>query len=279
MQHKINPHATPSMSPWSLLARVWSSRQLLSQLTRTEVHGRSKGSLLGLLWLVLTPMLLLAVYTFVFSRVLRTQWGASSESTAAFASVLFVGLSVFNVFADILNRSARLVVDHANYVKRVVFPLELLVVVSCLATLYQFAVNMLVLLASLWLFSNGFPTTVFYLPLVLLPVVLLALGGAWFISSLGAYLRDIAPMVSLGITALLFLSPVFYPVEAMPQSLQAWYAFNPLALAIAQARGVLLWGVAPSWIGLTWQILGSCLLAWLGFCWFQMTKKGFADVL
>jgi lipopolysaccharide transport system permease protein len=275
----MSPHATPSLSPWSFLALMWNSRQLLSQLTRREIHGRSKGSILGLLWLVITPMLLLAVYTFVFSKVLKTQWSASTESTAVFASILFVGLCIFNVLADVLNRSARLIIDHANYVKRVVFPLELLVVVSCLATLYQFAINMLVLLASLLLFSDGPSIIVFYLPLVVLPVVLLALGGGWLISSLGVYLRDVAPLVALAITALLFLSPVFYPVEAMPQSLQAWYAFNPLALAIAQARGVLLWGTAPSWISLAWQILGSSFLAWLGFCWFQITKKGFADVL
>lgn len=267
------------MSPWGLLVLMWKSRQLLSQLTRREIHGRSKGSLLGLLWLVLTPMLLLAVYTFVFSKVLKTQWGTPADSTAAFASILFVGLCIFNVFADVVNRSARLVVDQANYVKRVVFPLELLVVVSCLATLFQFTINMLVLLASLWLYSNGPPVTAFYMPLVVLPVVLLALGGGWLISSLGVYLRDIAPLVALAITALLFLSPVFYPVEAMPPSLQAWYALNPLALAIAQARDVLLWGVTPSWISLVWQILSSCSLAWLGFCWFQITKKGFADVL
>ncbi len=279
MQSAVNPHASPSLSPHGLFRTLWRSRHVLRQLTHREIQARNKGSLLGLLWAVLTPLLMLVVYTFVFSKVLKTHWRSVDESTTEFASVLFVGLCVFNLFADIVNRSPRLVVDHANFVKRVVFPIEMLPVVNSLATLFQFAINVVVLVVSLLLLNGSLPLSALFLPLVIAPVLLLAIGVAWLLASLGVYLRDIAPIVALGTMALMFLSPVFYSVDAIPKEMQFWYMLNPLTVAIDQARTVLFWGGTPRWPDLAWQYLGSIGCAWLGYCWFQLTKKGFSDVL
>jgi len=274
---RVNPHAAPSLSVGYLLRLIWTSRQLLAQLTRREIHARYRGSVLGVLWALLSPLLMLGVYTLIFSGVFQAHW--ANAPTAVFASVLFVGLCVFNLFSDVLSRSPRLILDHANYVKRVVFPLELLTLVNCLVTLFQFSLNILVLLAWQGFAQGGIPLTAVFLPLVVMPVLLLAAGASWWISALGVYLRDIAPIVTLLTMALMFLSPIFYSVDTLPRDLQYWFGYNPLALIIDQARAVLIWGNYPKWRALAGLLLGSGLFAWLGFCWFQLTKKGFADVL
>lgn len=250
------------------------------QLTRREVIGRYKGSALGLLWSFFTPVLMLVVYTFVFSVVFKARWGTGEEeSRSTFAVVLFAGLIVHGLFAEVLNRAPGLILGNVNYVKKVVFPLEILPVISMGAALFHTLVSLLVLLAAFVFLNGHVQWTVVFLPLVFLPLIVFALGVAWFLASLGVYLRDVGQVIGLLTTILMFLSPIFYPVTALPERFQSWILANPLTFIIEQARAVLVWGKMPAFGGLGLYAAIASVVAWAGFAWFQKTRKGFADVL
>ncbi|WP_147653415.1 ABC transporter permease [Vulcaniibacterium gelatinicum] len=263
-----------------LVASLRHHRGLIRQLVRQEIVGRYRGSFMGLAWSLLTPILMLLIYTFVFSVVFGARWGGLPQGgKAAFAVVLFAGMAVFNVFADVVVRAPTLVVANANYVKRVVFPLEVLPVVQMGNALFHFGVSLLAWLVAAWLVLGGVPWTAWLLPLVLGPLVLGTLGLAWLLASLGVFVRDLAQTVGLLVTALLFLTPIFYPLEAIPPEYRAWFGLNPLAHVVEQARALLIAGEVPGAgeLALAWVV--GVLAMWLGFAWFQKTRKGFADVL
>lgn len=275
----VNPHAPPSLSPVALIRTIWRHRQLMAQLTWREITQRHRGSVLGLLWALLNPLLSLAVYTVVFSVVFKARWGSTQESKTVFAIVLFVGLSLHTLFADIVGRAPGLIMANTNYVKRVIFPLEILPIVNAGAALFYYSTSMLMLLtAQSWL-NGGLPLTCLLLPLVTMPLVLLALGLAWFVASLGVFLRDIGPLVTLLVMLLMFLSPVFYSMEAFPTAFHPLLLANPLTFVIEQARAVVIWGQQPNWPGLAIYTAAAILFASAGYAWFQSTRKGFADVL
>lgn len=275
----INPHAPAPSSLTSLLASLWRHRALIGQMTKREVIGRYKGSVIGLLWSFLNPILMLAVYTFVFSVVFKARWGLGGDETKSqFAVVLFVGMIVHGLFAEVLNRAPGLVLNNPNYVKKVIFPLEILPVVSMGAALFHTAVSTTVLALAL-LFMNVLPVTALLAPLVVLPLVILSLGLAWLLASLGVFVRDISQTVGIITTVSLFLAPVFFPVSALPEEYRPLIAANPLTFIIEQAREVLIWGRSPNWMGLGLYSLAASCVSWLGYAWFQKTRKGFADVL
>lgn len=279
----MNPHAEPSTSLAGLLRSLWQHRALVMQMARREVVGRYRGSVLGLAWSFFNPVLMLAVYTFVFSVVFKARWGGTvstvEESRTEFAIVLFVGMIVHGLFSEVLNRAPGLILVNQNFVKRVVFPLEILPVVSLVAALFHGLVSLAVLLAAFVLANGYLHWTALMAPLVLLPLVVLTLGLAWMLSSLGVFLRDVGQTIGLVTTVLMFLAPVFYPVQALPQAFRPWMMANPLTFIIEQMRDVLVWGRLPHWSGLAWYSLIAGVVAWLGFAWFQKTRKGFADVL
>ncbi len=276
----MNPQTAQPISLLSLIRSWWSHRQLIAQMTKREVIGRYKGSVLGLTWSFFNPILMLAVYTFVFSVVFKARWGMGEEETKSqFAMVLFAGLIVHGLFAEVLNRAPNLILSNVNYVKKVVFPLEILPGIAMGAALFHSLVSLFVLLVALFM-TNGFlHWTVILIPLVLLPLVILILGLAWMLASLGVFLRDVGQTISILTMVLLFLSPIFYPVTALPAEFRDWIMANPLTFIIEQARAVLIWGQFPDWIGLAVYIVISTTFAWLGYAWFQKTRKGFADVL
>ncbi len=279
----MNPHAEPSTSLTALLRSLWSHRALVLQMTRREVVGRYRGSVLGLAWSFFNPVLMLTVYTFVFSVVFKARWGdtasPASDSRMEFAIVLFVGMIVHGLFSEVLNRAPILILVNQNFVKRVVFPLEILPVVSLVAALFHALISLAVLLAAFVLFNGYLHWTALTAPLVLLPLVVFTLGLAWMLSSLGVFLRDVGQTIGLFTTVLMFLAPVFYPVNALPEEFRPWMMVNPLTFIIEQLRDVLVWGRPPFWVGLVWYSVAAVAVAWLGFAWFQKTRKGFADVL
>ncbi len=256
-------------------------RYLLVQLTKREIAHRYRGSVLELVWAFLNPLLMLAVYTFVFSGVFKARWGEAGveESRVDFAIILFSGLIVFNLFADILNRAPYLVLSNVNYVKKVIFPLELLPVISIGTVLFHTGLSLLVLLLIQLLFKGYIPWTVLYTPVVLLPVLLAGLGVSWLLSALTVYIRDIAQITGLLTTILLFVSSVFFPVSALPSRYQLIIYLNPLALVISESRKILVFGRSPDWniLALTSSI--GLLIALMGYWWFQKARKGFADVI
>ncbi|HEX2526393.1 MAG TPA: ABC transporter permease [Geminicoccus sp.] len=268
-----------SASPRELVASLWRNRRLAMALVEREVAGRYRGSFMGIFWSLLQPMMMLAVYTFVFSVVFQARWGTGGTSKVGFALTLFTGLVVFNIFADCLNRAPGLIVGNTNFVKRVMFPIEILPWVIMGSSLFHAAVNVLVWMVFYILIIGTPHLSAFLLPVVLLPCIMFTMGLSWMLAALGVYLRDVAQIVGVVVTALMFLSPIFYPTSSLPESYQLLMLANPLTPSVEQARDVLMWGRQPSWtLFLAYLALGM-LVAWLGFAWFQKTRKGFADVL
>lgn len=264
----------------TLAKSVSANRELVGQLIRQEVLGRYRGSLFGVAWSLLTPLLMLAIYTFVFSIVFGARWNTGGEQNSGqFAVILFAGLAVYNIFADCIIRAPMLVLGNANYVSRIVFPLELLPLVSLGNALFHFVASMVVwCVVSAWI-MGGLPWTAAALPVILLPLLLGTLGVSWILASLGVYLRDIGQVTTIIVTGLLFLSPIFYPVEAVPEKYRVVLLANPMGYMVEIARGALVFGKLPSptaWLAAA--AIGTAV-AWLGFWWFQKTRKGFADVL
>ena len=275
----MNPHATASASPMGAVRSLWTNRQLIARMGQREIIGRYKGSAMGLAWSFITPLFMLAIYTFVFSVVFQARWGTSEESKTQFAVVLFAGLIVHTLFSDVINRAPQLVLGNVNYVKKVVFPLEILPVVQLLSATFHALVSVVVLIAAQLVFQGSLPITALLLPVVLLPFLLLTLGLAWCLASLGVFVRDVGQTINLITSVMLFMSPVFFPVQSLPPALQPWMHLNPLTFVIEQVREVVVWGRLPDWQGLAVYSLASIATAWLGFAWFQKTRKGFADVL
>ena len=276
----MNPHAEHTTSPAEIWRSIWRHRSLIKQMTWREVVGRYKGSILGLAWSFLNPLMMLAVYTFVFSVVFNARWGIeASESKTDFALALFVGLVIHSLFAEVLNRAPALILSNVNYVKKVVFPLEALTFVCLSVALFHAAISFLVLLVA-FVVLNGLPSwTVIYTPVTLLPLLPLTLGFGWLLASIGVYLRDIGQLIGTTTTALLFIAPVFYPLTAIPEAYQYVLYINPLTYPILQTRAVIIFGDMPNWEGLSVYSIISVLICWIGFWWFQKTRKGFADVL
>ncbi len=276
-----NPHAAQPTSLAGLGKSLWNNHQLISQMTKREVIGRYKGSTMGLAWSFFNPVFMLVVYTFVFSEIFKSRWGGNGgdESKTQFAVLLFVGMIVFTLFSEVLNRAPVLILSNINYVKKVVFPLEILPVISMGAALFHSLISVGVLLAAFVLFNGYLHWTVILVPLVFLPLVFLALGLSWILASLGVFLRDVGQTIGIVTSVLMFLSPVFYPISAVPERFRPFIMANPLTFIIEQAREVLVWGHTPDWAGLGAYTLAATVIAWGGFAWFQKTRKGFADVL
>ena len=226
---------------------------------------------------------MLSVYTFFFAVVFKSRWGVApagtEESKTFFAVILFVGMIVHGLFAEVLNRAPTLILSNANYVKKVVFPLEILPVISMVSALFHSAVSLSVLLVVFIIFNGFLHWTLVFVPLIVLPFVIFTLGMAWMLASLGVYARDVGQTIGLAMTVMMFLSPVFYPITSLPVEFRPWILANPLTFIIEQARAVLIWGQLPNFVGLLKYAAAACLISWLGFVWFQKTRKGFADVL
>jgi lipopolysaccharide transport system permease protein len=268
-----------SISPKEMVASLWRNRYLIKKSIQREVVGRYRGSFLGILWSFFNPVFMLSVYTFVFSVVFKARWQAGSGSKTEFALILFAGLMVFNLFAECINRAPGLILSHVNYVKKVIFPLEILPWVSLGGALFHASVSLAVwLLAYMILFGTPH-ITIMLLPVVILPLLFFIVGISWGLTALGVYLRDLSQFISIITTALLFLSPIFYSASSLPEKFQKILKMNPLAPVIEQTRDVLFWGKLPDFNVLAVYFFCSLCVAWIGFAWFQKTRKGFADVL
>lgn len=263
----------------SMFGGLWSNRNLLQTSIKREVLGRYKGSVFGVLWSFFNPLLMLAIYTFVFSEIFNARWGTNTESKTEFALMLFAGLIVFNIFSDCMNRAPSLILSNLNYVKRVVYPLEILPVVSLGGALFHALISILVWILAYVLLIDVPNASVMYAPLVIMPFALLVLGLSWFLAAIGVYLRDVNQFINLVTTAVMFLSPIFYPASALPGPYRLILNVNPLTPIIEQLRAVLYFGHQPDFILLAKYSVFSLLIAWMGFMWFQKTRKGFADVL
>jgi len=257
----------------------WHQRQLIAQFVAREIHARYRQSFLGLGWLILTPLLTLAVYTLVFRYVFNSRWDGGDVSTMAFAFRLFVGLSLFNFLAECLTKAPRAIVDQPNLVKKVVFPLTVLIWTQVLAALVQLTLALGLLFIGLWIETRQIPWSVLSFPIVLIPVLYLTLGLSWMLAAIGVYLRDTQQVIGLALSLMLFLTPIFYPLSALPISWQEWMQWNLLAYWIEVLRQLIFEHSWPS--PLHYLVMCSvCLgVALFGAFVFKQTQEGFADVL
>lgn len=266
-------------NPVVIFCNLWRYRDLIKQLIKREVVGRYKGSYLGIMWSFITPLLMLCVFTFVFSEIFHSRWNVETDNKLEFALILFCGLTAFNLFAECISRAPVLIINSTNYVKKVVFPLEILPVVTIGSALVHAAISFLILSVGLALILGVINWTLIFLPLVLLPLLFLILGLSWFLSSIGVYFRDIGQVIGVFIQALMFLSPIFYPVSVIPKEFRPIYEWNPISYVVEDMRRIMIWGQMPDWNWLMSGTLIGIFVAILGHIWFQKTRKGFADVL
>jgi lipopolysaccharide transport system permease protein len=268
-------------NPVKMAQNLWAQRELIGQFTKREVLSRYKGSVLGLVWSFVTPLLMLTVYTFVFSVIFKARWGSelSDSSPVGFALTLFTGLVAFTVFSESVSRAPLLIVNNPNYVKKVVFPLEILPVSVLNSALLNSLVSLAVLLVANLSVHGFIPWTLIFLPLMYLPLIFLCLGLSWFLASLGVFVRDVGQLVGVAIQVLFFMTPIFYPIAALPANLQFILYLNPLTFIVNHFRRVILWGILPDWGEFLAVTLGMFVICMLGYIWFMKSKKTFADVV
>lgn len=258
---------------------VIRQRHLIWQFARREILARYRGSAFGLLWALAHPLIMLAAYALVFGVVFRARWGNGVDDPWGYALALYAGLVVHGLLAECLGKAPTLVTSQPNLVKKVIFPLEVLPWSGLLAALFHFVANLLVLLVFVLMLKQQIPLTAICIPVILLVMVPGLLGVQWFLASTAVYLRDVGQVVSLVITLLLFVSPIFYPLDAAPPVLRAWLLASPLTVVVEQMRAVLLFGQWPDWSALA--VYGGCslVLAIAGRWWFDRVRDGFADAL
>jgi len=271
-----------AVSPRRMVSNLWRYRELIHQLTVRETVAMHRGTNLGMAWLVAEPLLRLGVYTFIFAIVLGFRWTSmkGTDSRVEYALTLFCGIVIFGVLGTSLGRAPTLVTSKPNFVRKVVFPLEILPLAVVGSALFYALIGVLVLMAGVLLATGRVSPTAYMFPLVLVPLALLSLGVSWLLASLGVFIRDVNQVVQVFVQQVLFLmTPIFYPIDIVPEHLRFWLMLNPLAEIVQDARRTLIWGEQPHWRALGLVTLASIGMLLFGYAWFVKTRRGFADVL
>ncbi|MDD4871108.1 MAG: ABC transporter permease [Kiritimatiellae bacterium] len=267
-------------NPLTMTANLWSHRELIQQFAGRDVTGRYKGSFLGLFWSFLQPLIILLTYTFVFGVILKIRWpGKGPTNLIEFAAVMFCGMIAFSVFSECANRAPSMIVSNPNYVKKVVFPLEILPVSALMAALFHGFVSLIILLALNLVINHEIHATILLLPLVTLPLCFITLGTCWILASLGVFFRDLHQIIPLVTTVLFFLTPIFFSIDMVPAPYSTFMQFNPLSFIGESFRQSILWGTMPDWFIISVGTLFSAVFMFIGYAFFMRTKKGFADVI
>lgn len=251
---------------------------LFRQLLSRELAARYRTTSLGTFWLVLQPLLMLSVYTLVFSGIFKVRW-ANTTTTADFALILFAGLLIFNFFSEVLVTAPTLIVGQPNYIKKVVFPVAILPMVRVAAAMVTALISLGILLVAQWWVSGSVPPKAILAPIVLFEMIPMMLGLAWMISAIGVYLRDISQFTGIIASVMLFLSPIFFPPSSIPANLTFLIDINPLVLPMQVLRDLTVQSGSINWTGLIVHFLGSVVFAWLSLVLFRRLSRGFADVL
>lgn len=269
--------------PADMVRLLTSQAYLAGQLTRREVAQRYRTTVLGALWTVLQPLFMLAIFTFVFGFVMKARWpGLAAEdgpSGLQFASLLFSGLLLHGFLAECLGQAPGLVVGHVNYVKRLIFPLEVLALPLVGSALVHLLVGLAILGVFVVVAFGGLPPTALLVPVVLAPFLVLMTGLVWLLAALGVFFRDIGQVIGVIVTALLFLSPIFFPIENLPAVARDLVVLNPLTVIVTEIRAVAIWGKPPDWTALGIYTVVSFLVAWIGYYSFVRLRRSFADVV
>ncbi len=280
----MNSTATPSLpallSPWHIAANLWRHRELAWQFTLREIHIRHKGSRLGFLWTLLNPLSMLVLYAFVFRLLFRSKFGLfPDETNYDYTLALFLSLSLFHVFAETLGWAPNIIAANPNFVKKVVFPLEILPAAKIGDTAFHLLVSLALVVAGSAFGTSGWSWSLLWLPVLVLPLLGLALGLAWALAAIGVFVRDVSQLVAFVSTAAMFGSAVMYPVHMIPPAFYAWLRFNPLLQLVDLARRVLLGHEPVSWthLGYVYAFAAVALLA--GHACFGLLRRSFAEVI
>jgi len=259
---------------WQLPRRL----DLIISLTKRELMARYRGSVLGFLWTLVTPMVMIAIFTIIFAGIFKAKFGTSS-SQWDYALYLFCGLLPWNAFQESVQLSSSTIVARANLVKRVVFPLETLPVSLSLAAVVNQLFGTLVLIVAAAVLRHEIHPTFIYLPLILVPQIIATFGAAWLVASLGVFVRDIVQGVALVLMAWMYLTPIIYPESLVPENYRGVINLNPFTPLVRNYRRIILDGLAPDWQGLAYFLAFAVILFLFGYWWFARTRKNFADVV
>lgn len=225
-----------SSTPAAMLFSFYEHRWLLLKLVKRDIVGRYKGSIIGMFWSFFNPLLMLAIYTFVFGEVFNARWSGGGDSKVEFALILFSGLIVFNIFSECVSQAPSQIIANVNYVKKVIFPIEILSWVTMGTAIFHFSISMTVWFVAYFLLYGMPSITILLVPIIILPLIFIVMGFSWFLASFGVFLRDIGQVVNLLVTATMFLSPIFFPMSVMPKVYQPYLMMNPLTIPIEQLR-------------------------------------------
>src|ERR1044072_4130043 len=269
---------TARRAVWQPLWQLPRRLDLVISLTKRELEARYKGSSLVIAWAILTPVVMIAIFTIIFAGIFKAKFGANN-SQWDYALYLFCGLLPWSAFQESLSASATAIVSRANLVKRVVFPLETIPVAQTLAAIVHQLFGTLALLLGVILIRHQLQVTTLYLPLLLVPQFIVTIGGAWLIASLGVFIRDIVQGISLVLMAWMYLTPIIYPETIVPESYRTIINWNPFTPLIRSYRLILLDGTMPDWRGLAYFTVFALLTFIFGYWWFARTRKNFADVV
>jgi lipopolysaccharide transport system permease protein len=263
-----------------IIRHLWNYRGLIWMMSRREVAARYKGSVVGIGWAFVQPLLMLGVYTFVFSVIFNARWGLGTDETrSSFALVLFLGLITFRVFSEMLNVSSDMVVRNSNFVKKVLFPLEILPVVQLLSILIHALLSLLIVIIGALFILHHIPLTALLLPIIWLPVILFSLACGYYLAAVGVFFRDIRANTNVLTTVLFYASGIFYPISAVPEKFQILLKMNPIAILVEYSRKVFFWGITPDWSAYVVWLSVSVVMCVSGFVCFMKVKRAFADVL
>lgn len=260
------------------LKNLYVYRNLVLQLVRRDVLSRYQGSFLGIAWSLCIPLLTLAVYSLVFGVILRPRWPNVSDPMQ-FTLILFTGLLAFNFFSECVSRAPFLIISNSNYVKKVIFPIDVLVWVPIGCAVFHLCLGLVPWVLLVFLSSGEVSNLFFLLPLVFFPLMLMTVGLSWFLSALGVFIRDIGQIVGVSVQLLLYLGPVIYPREVLPERFQWLMYLNPITVPIEQFRNILNFGLVPDFVALSVYTLIALLVAYSGRLFFEKTRHGFADVI
>ncbi len=283
MQEAINSNTIKTDSSWNIfssLGRFYRYRDLLRQLILRNIRSRHKGSYLGSIWQVLNPLLMMMLYTFVFGFIFKGSYHSSPEETKLdYGLGIFLSITIYQFLAEILMVSPTLMVSHPNYVKKVVFPLDVLPVAVVGTALYHFCLTLTIVVMGIVFLGPGLSINALWIPVILFPFFLTALGLAWIFSALGVFFRDINQLTTFLSLALLYASAVFYSSKQIPSAIWQFIKFNPLIHSIELSRQTLLWQQSPDIPSLVYLYGFSIVFVWIGFIAFNKMKPAFADVI
>lgn len=252
---------------------------LVFTMAHRDVMGKYNGSMFGFLWAIINPIFMLAVYTFAFGFIFKAKWAGVGDNPFDFALALFPALLVFNYFSDCVNRAPSMITGNTAYVKKVVFPLETLPLMACVSALFNFLVGILVWILAFFILKSDFHFTVFWMLIIAVPLFIFTAGVSIFLSALGVYLRDVQQFVGILTSAMIFMAPVFYSLESIPEKFRGYIELNPLTTFVELSRSVTFMGENLDFVAWSWIAIVSIVFFVLGIRWFNFTRKGFSDVL